>query len=85
MPRGDKNVKGGRNLKSSFIFEMQLTKLKFYFTIYPKLTPIHAAKFVRSVTDMTVERKQYCVNGQWLTSKTDDYLPVTDASTGAVM
>ena len=32
-----------------------------------------------------VERKKYCVNGQWLESKTDRWTPVTDSSTGAVI
>ncbi|RPI30482.1 MAG: aldehyde dehydrogenase family protein, partial [Actinomycetota bacterium] len=27
---------------------------------------------------------QYCVNGEWLTSKTDKYMPVSDSSTGEV-
>jgi len=31
---------------------------------------------------MTYERKKYCVNGQWLESKTDKWMPVTDSSTG---
>lgn len=34
---------------------------------------------------MTVERKKYCVNGEWLTSKTSKYMPVTDSSTGEVI
>lgn len=32
-----------------------------------------------------VERKKYCVNGQWLESKTDRWTPVTDSSTGEVI
>ena len=32
-----------------------------------------------------VERKKYCVNGQWLDSKTDRWMPVTDSSTGEVI
>lgn len=32
-----------------------------------------------------MERKKYCVNGQWLESKTDKYMPVTDSSTGEVI
>lgn len=34
---------------------------------------------------MPVERKKYCVNGEWLESKTDTYMDVTDASTGEVI
>jgi malonate-semialdehyde dehydrogenase (acetylating)/methylmalonate-semialdehyde dehydrogenase len=30
------------------------------------------------------KKLQYCVNGEWLTSKTDKYMPVTDSSTGEV-
>jgi malonate-semialdehyde dehydrogenase (acetylating) / methylmalonate-semialdehyde dehydrogenase len=33
----------------------------------------------------TVERKGYCVNGEWKTSKTDKWMPVTNSSTGEVM
>ena len=31
------------------------------------------------------ERKKYCVNGEWLSSKTDKWMPVTDSSTGEVI
>lgn len=34
---------------------------------------------------MTIERKKYCVNGEWLESKTDKYMPVTNSSTGEVI
>lgn len=34
---------------------------------------------------MDVIRKKYCVNGEWLDSKTDTYLPVTNSSTGEVL
>jgi malonate-semialdehyde dehydrogenase (acetylating)/methylmalonate-semialdehyde dehydrogenase len=34
---------------------------------------------------MTYERKKYCVNGQWLESKTDKWMPVTDSSTGKII
>ena len=34
---------------------------------------------------MDVERKKYCVNGEWLDSKTDTWMPVTDSSTGEVI
>ncbi len=34
---------------------------------------------------MKVERKKYCVNGQWKESKTDKWMPVTDSSTGEVI
>lgn len=34
---------------------------------------------------MTIERKKYCVNGEWLESKTEKYMPVTDSSTGEVI
>ena len=34
---------------------------------------------------MAVERKMYCVNGEWKQSKTDKYMPVTDSSTGEVI
>ena len=34
---------------------------------------------------MAVERKKYCVNGEWLESKTDKWNPVTDSSTGEVI
>lgn len=33
----------------------------------------------------TVERKGYCVNGEWKKSKTDKWMPVTNSSTGEVM
>ncbi|MFB0920495.1 MAG: CoA-acylating methylmalonate-semialdehyde dehydrogenase [Oscillospiraceae bacterium] len=32
-----------------------------------------------------VIRKKYCVNGEWKDSKTDKWMPVTDASTGEVI
>ena len=32
-----------------------------------------------------VERKKYCVDGQWLDSKTDRWMPVTDSCTGEVI
>ena len=32
-----------------------------------------------------VRRMGYCVNGEWLESKTDKYMPVTDSSTGEVI
>lgn len=34
---------------------------------------------------MSVERKKYCVYGEWRESKTDTYTPVTNSSTGEVM
>ena len=34
---------------------------------------------------MSVERKKYCVGGQWLDSKTEKWMPVTDSSTGEVI
>lgn len=34
---------------------------------------------------MSVERKKYCINGTWLESKTTEYSPVTDSSTGKVI
>ena len=34
---------------------------------------------------MNVERKKYCVNGEWHLSKTDKYMPVTDSSTGEMI
>lgn len=34
---------------------------------------------------MAVERKKYCVCGEWRTSKTDTYMPVTDSSTGQII
>jgi len=30
-------------------------------------------------------RLKFCVDGQWIESKTDKYMPVTDSSTGAVI
>lgn len=32
-----------------------------------------------------VERKKYCINGEWLESKTEQYMEVTDSSTGEVI
>ncbi len=34
---------------------------------------------------MSIERKQYCVGGEWLDSKTETWMPVTDSSTGEVI
>ena len=34
---------------------------------------------------MSVERKKYCVYGEWRESKTDKWMPVTDSSTGEVI
>lgn len=34
---------------------------------------------------MSVQRMKYCINGEWLESKTDHYMPVTDSSTGEVI
>lgn len=34
---------------------------------------------------MSVERKKYCVNGEWLESKTEKWMPVTDSSTGELI
>lgn len=34
---------------------------------------------------MSIERKKYCVYGEWRESKTDTYMQVTDSSTGEVM
>lgn len=34
---------------------------------------------------MVMEKKKYCVNGEWRQSKTDKYMPVTDSSTGEVI
>lgn len=34
---------------------------------------------------MSVERKKYCVYGEWRQSKTSVYMPVTDSSTGEVI
>mgnify|MGYP000914512625 CR=1 FL=1 len=33
----------------------------------------------------TVERKQFCIYGEWRDSKTEKWLPVTDASTGELL
>ncbi|MHB8928789.1 MAG: CoA-acylating methylmalonate-semialdehyde dehydrogenase, partial [Bacillota bacterium] len=38
----------------------------------------------REVTPLP-KRLKYCVNNQWLESKTSEYMPVTDSSTGEVM
>ena len=32
-----------------------------------------------------IERKKYCVNGEWKDSKTEKWMPVTDSSTGEVI
>ena len=32
-----------------------------------------------------IKRMGYCVNGEWLTSSTEEYMPVTDSSTGEVI
>ena len=34
---------------------------------------------------MSVERKKYCVNGEWRASKTEKWMPVTDSSTGELL
>lgn len=34
---------------------------------------------------MSVIRKKYCVNGEWLDSKTQQWMPVTDSSTGEIL
>ena len=34
---------------------------------------------------MSVQRMKYCVNGEWLESKTDKWMEVTDSSTGEVI
>ena len=34
---------------------------------------------------MAIDRKKYCVYGEWRTSRTDTYMPVTDSSTGEVI
>lgn len=34
---------------------------------------------------MSIERKKYCVDGVWLESKTEKWMPVTDSSTGEVI
>lgn len=34
---------------------------------------------------MSIERKKYCVNGEWKESKTKEYMPVTDSSTGELI
>ena len=31
------------------------------------------------------ERKKYCVYGEWRSSKTDKWMPVTDSSTGEII
>ena len=37
-----------------------------------------------ATVETEVRTLQYCVNGEWLTSATDKYMPVTDSSTGEV-
>lgn len=37
------------------------------------------------MTEMSIERKGYCVYGEWRESKTDKWMPVTDSSTGEVI
>lgn len=32
-----------------------------------------------------VKKMKYCVNGEWLDSKTDKYVPITDSSTGEII
>lgn len=32
-----------------------------------------------------VKRMKYCINGEWLDSKTEKYMPITDSSTGEVI
>lgn len=32
-----------------------------------------------------VKKLKYCVNGEWITSKTNEYMPITDSSTGELM
>ena len=32
-----------------------------------------------------IERKKYCVDGEWRESKTEKWMPVTDSSTGEVI
>lgn len=40
----------------------------------------------RKENNMTdIIRKRYCVNGEWVVSKTTKYMPVTDSSTGKLM
>lgn len=34
---------------------------------------------------MTVKRLQYCADGEWKTSKTNKYMPITDSNTGKVV
>lgn len=34
---------------------------------------------------MSIERKKYCIDGEWFESKTEKYMPVTDSSTGEVI
>ena len=34
---------------------------------------------------MTIKRMKYCVNGEWLESKTENYMLVTNSSTGEPM
>lgn len=34
---------------------------------------------------MSIVRKKYCVNGEWLDSSTDKFMPVTDSSTGKII
>lgn len=34
---------------------------------------------------MEIEKKKYCVNGEWLDSKTDKWMPVTNSSTGEIL
>ena len=34
---------------------------------------------------MGVKRMNYCINGEWVPSKTDKYMPITDSSTGEVI
>lgn len=34
---------------------------------------------------MKIERKRYCVNGEWIESTTERWMPVTDSSTGEVI
>lgn len=34
---------------------------------------------------MFIERKKYCINGEWMESKTTKYMEVTNASTGEIM
>ena len=33
----------------------------------------------------TIKRMKYCVNGEWLTSETETYMPITDSSTGEII